>query len=192
MESGLIIEAPPLPPNPAPLVGIPVDGLEQRVRRLEDAVAALQDTRQLEDRVAERVASRIQRQQPPPRETAEVLWTASRHLLPAAVALTQAPGHPARSAGAVWLPWELYAEIRAMFAMFFDRRFRVSWTARVVPIVMLTLMVFSWLLLGGIFLVGPFLDKATDVVLIIVIYKVLSREARRYLAALPSLGDPGG
>src|SRR4051794_6851827 len=40
----------------------PADGeaLERRVRRLEDAVAAIQDTQIMEDRVVERVAHRVE------------------------------------------------------------------------------------------------------------------------------------
>ncbi len=36
-----------------------LESLEQRVHRLEDAVAAMQDTRLLEERVAERVKERV-------------------------------------------------------------------------------------------------------------------------------------
>ena len=44
---------------PAPAAQ-PIEPLENRVARLEGAVAALQDTRALEERVAQRVSERLQ------------------------------------------------------------------------------------------------------------------------------------
>jgi hypothetical protein len=185
-ESGLIIESTAGHGNSVPIEGDAVNGLEPRVRRLEDAVAALQDTRQLEERVAERVANRMDHQAAP-RQSADVLFQAGRQLLPAALALTHdAGGNSAPRTG--WLPWELYAEIRTIVTMFLDRRFSVSWTARVVPIVLLVFLVLSWLFLDGHFLLlGTLLDKVVDVLLIICTYKILSREAQRYREALPHL-----
>ena len=53
--------------------------LEQRVRRLEDVVAGIQDTRQLEERIVERVSDRIQRE--PKHAMKESLVHAGRQLL---------------------------------------------------------------------------------------------------------------
>jgi hypothetical protein len=74
-----------------------------------------------------------------------------------------------------------------MVHMFFDRRYRVAWLARVVPIVAATLFLLSWLFIDSIRWIGPFLDKAFDIVLICVVYKVLSREVVRYRNAVSDL-----
>jgi hypothetical protein len=43
-----------------------------------------------------------------------------------------------------------------------------------------------WCPLSWLFLVGDYLDKIVDVILAWVVYKALSREARRYQAVLQS------
>src|SRR5262245_31041207 len=72
--------APDAPPTPA-------DSLEQRVQRLEDAVAALQDTRPLEDRVVERLSSRLGLELPAreaaPREPVRAPAPAFEHMISA-------------------------------------------------------------------------------------------------------------
>src|ERR1700731_584760 len=61
--------------------------LEQRVRRLEDSVAQLQDLRQLEDRVTERLALRLA-----PTRTADGIMDPPPRHLPAPTAVL---AHPA-------------------------------------------------------------------------------------------------
>src|SRR5262249_58323073 len=63
-------------------VAVDLPALEQRVRRLEDAVAQLQDTRYLEDRVLERLASRGRLSAV--RDSAGLILDAGRQLLPVA------------------------------------------------------------------------------------------------------------
>lgn len=162
-----------------------VDLLGQRVQRLEDAVAALQDTRQLEERVLERV-----RHSAPVAGPASLIIDAGRHLLPAALESLHAPMNgmddPARAtARPSWWLLDLYAEVRAVFWMFFDARYRLTWTARLVPAGLLFVFLFSWLFLSPFFLIGALLDKVVDVVVIVTAYKVLSREARRYRLLVP-------
>jgi hypothetical protein len=74
-----------------------------------------------------------------------------------------------------------------MVRMFFDRRYRVAWQARIVPIVAVTCFLFSWFFVDSMRLIGPFLDKTFDVLLICIVYKVLSREAQRYRQAVAGL-----
>jgi hypothetical protein len=188
MESGVVIEGSALHGSALPADGSSSNGLEQRVHRLEDAVATLQDTRALEERVVQRVSDRVQHRASVAvleRDPTGILLDASRHLLPAALPSAPSADTTVRSA---WLPYEVYAEIRSMIAMFFDRRFRVSWTGRVVPLILLGVAIFSWVILDARLLyLGSILDKAVDVILIILAYKVLSREAARYRAVLPDL-----
>src|SRR5438105_2383035 len=62
-----------------------MDSLEQRVHRLEDAVAAMQDTRSLEERLVERGAGRINGNATAAATTTGIIIEAGRHLLPAAL-----------------------------------------------------------------------------------------------------------
>src|SRR5438876_12095129 len=59
------------------------ESLDLRVRRLEEAVAGLQDTRQIEERVAERVSDKLNRNPTHGiQESASFLVNAGRHILP--------------------------------------------------------------------------------------------------------------
>ena len=167
-----------------------VEGLEQRVRRLEDAFAALQDTHLMEDRVVERVVQRLDNG--PGRAIPEGrgwIVDAPRMLLPKAVeplpedGAAAGDGTPAAAAAvrSGWLLLEVVREFRAILRMLTDYRYRMTWTGRVVPLIALGVMFFSWFLFGGRFLyLGDWVDKAIDVVLVVVVYKVLSRETQRY------------
>jgi hypothetical protein len=178
------------------------ESLEQRVRRLEEAVAVLQDTRHLEERVVERVTSRLSQA---PRQGSEdsrttILHT-GRQLLPAALALVRAGADQAEQqaqpqgapsdAGRPWLLFDLYAEARTMVHMFFDRRYRVTWLARVVPAALFVAILLSWIFLPGTSFLPTSLmtivDKLVDLVLAFVAFKILSREVRRYREVVADL-----
>jgi hypothetical protein len=183
--------------------------LEQRVRRLEDAVATLQDTGPLEERIVERVARRLNREPAAAAADSNAVFKAGRQLLPAALDLIRtktadAERQAAPAAGNVRRPWLLfdaYAELRTMVRMFFDLRYRPTWTALIVPLVLLVLIITSEFWLPGTNVVPmvvpvlgkPFMvivDKVIDVALAFLAFKILNREARRYrelVADLPAL-----
>jgi hypothetical protein len=170
--------------------------LEQRVRRLEDAVATLQDTHPLEERIVDRVSRRLKRnlkqdsasEVPEPGQTI----SAGRPLLPAALDLIRnkaIEAGPGSDTGFKYLPrpwilFETYAELRTMIRMFLDPRYRATWRARVIPVVLLTLILTSWIWLPGtMFLPTWFMtivDKLIDLMLAYLAFKILVREARRY------------
>jgi len=182
------------------------ESLEQRVRRLEDAMASLQDTRHLEDRVVERVASRLNREP----TTAIVQSTpaivhAGRQLLPAALGLFRAGADQAEQQAVSrldppavpadkrpWLLFDVYAEARTMVRMFFDRRYRVSRQARWIPPILLIAILLSWIWLMSFPIINLMpsvilivVDKILDLALAFLAFKILSREVRRYREALP-------
>jgi hypothetical protein len=178
------------------------EALEQRVRRLEDAVATLQDTHPLEERIVERLARRLRRSSAVALQEAGTVYNAGRQLLPAALDLirNQADEAERRSGASVadarrpWLIFEAYAEFRTMVRMFLDFRYRPTWIARVVPLALLILIMTSWIWLPGTgILPGSFMtlvDKAVDLVLAFLAFKILHREARRYrelITDLPAL-----
>jgi hypothetical protein len=166
--------------------------LEQRVRRLEDAVATLQDTHPLEERIVERVSRRLNRITSQAVQEASGVFSAGRQLLPAAIDLIRNKADEAerRSAGSsgsmgrAWLLFDAYAELRTMIRMFLDRRYRPTWLARVVPLTLLILILTSWIWLPvpSIFVttILTIFDKVVDLALAFLAFKILSREARRY------------
>jgi hypothetical protein len=192
--------APDAPPAPAP-----ADSLEQRVQRLEDAVAALQDTRPLEDRVVERLSSRLgielPAREPAPREPARAPAPAFEHMIsaerrtsgpppdgraspaapPLSLPLPPAPAPPV-VASQPWLFFDLLGELRAMVQMFFDVRYRVAWSTRLTVLILLALLFTSglWCPLAWVPVINVVVIKVIDLLLAFCIYKALSREARRY------------
>jgi hypothetical protein len=202
VEGGVTPEVPAAPNGQTN--ASPVDGesgaLEHRVRRLEDAVATLQDTKPLEERIADRVTRRLRRERgAPPAESSGSLVSAGRQLLPAALSLVRVqadradePLH-ARSVSPrrPWLLLEAYADLRAMVRMFFDPRYRLSWLARVGPLVLIGLIATSWIWLPGTSILPTsfmtLIDKAVDLVLAFFAFKILAREACRYREVVADL-----
>jgi hypothetical protein len=169
--------------------GWPQGSLEQRVRRLEDAVASLQDTNQVEERVVERVTARLQNRPVPSEHVSE------RPLAPQPAAAPEAPRPeptaPLLNLSALpspdtirhaWLFIDVLAELRAMVRMVFDVRYHVAWTARLTVLVLVPFILTShwWLPVAGVPVIGPILDKLLGLVLAFFVYKALSREAQRY------------
>jgi len=199
LDRGTITEQPTAPNGETPAENPPYqrpEALEERIHRLEDAVAVLQDTRHLEERVVERVTSRLNRSAlPASAESTGMVVNPGHRLVPAALKLAGAGEQPADSSVATpmrglrqtWLFIDFYNEVQAMVRMFFDRRYRVTWLARVVPMVALALFLFSWFFIDSIRLIGPILDRICEIVLICIVYKVLSREAQRYRQAVCDL-----
>lgn len=166
------------------------DALHERIRRLEDAIAALQDTRSLEERVLNRVNETVR---PRAAESAFQRLDGERRPTPAPalapVPLPPLPPIKPLTSGGLrsgWSLFELIGEIRTFFRMFFDIRYRVSWFTWLVTVVGLVFVLLShWVIpFAYLPLVGPVLDKVVDVFVILFIYKVLSLEAQRYREVL--------
>lgn len=155
------------------------DLLELRVRRLEDAVAELQDTTALEERVVGKVADRFRQEQPLP-DMSPAGEVPSAFSMPVALL-------PAPVARGPWGLLDAFGEARTLVRMFLDRRYRVSWTVWLVLFVAAVLIVLSWLIVAAVWIVGPWLDKAADLIVAFVAFKVLSREAARYRHAVAGL-----
>jgi hypothetical protein len=158
-----------------------LEELEKRVQNLE---ASGQDTSALEERVASRVADRLSPATASPVQTsgspgqASGLLEAGRRFMPAALGGRRKAGSSPRQG---WLIPELYAEVQAIFWMFVDTRYRVGWTCRLIPPVLVSILFISWFLFDGrLFYVGTILDRIIEIALVVIAYKVLSREARRY------------
>jgi hypothetical protein len=161
--------------------------LEQRIRRLEDALAQLQDPRAGEPAAAPTSTA----------VSAALVVPPESHAPAPAATPVVAPIPPRRapllgvpSAGQhLWLLREAVAEARAIWRMYFDPRYRLSWLGRIVPAVLACAILLSgfWNPLAHLPVVGGLLDKLVDLVLAFVLFKVLSHEARRYRETAPDL-----
>lgn len=162
--------------------GVHVEALEQRVCRLEDAVAAIQDTHIMEDRVVERVVARIEHLPLPPSESPGVLASAARMLLPKTVDAIPEDGAPsaAETAKSAWLVWDVFNELRWMLRMLTDYRYRMTWTGRAVLVGAAVVAFLSWFVLSGLPFVGGVLDRVVLVVTAVVTYRAMCRELQRY------------
>lgn len=161
-------------------VDLPAD-LEARVQRLEETVAALQDTHDLEERIVERVTERLQHEAPRTQSvTAQAPQPAPRFALAAA---SSTPPDP----GTRWLLVDMVASARLLVRMLCDRRFHLAWNTHLIVWTCLAAIALSgwWFPPAYLFAVGTYFEKAVDLLLAFCIYKALSRELRRYRALFP-------
>jgi len=138
--------------------------LEERVRRLEDAVASLQEQ---QARSAENIRTGL-----PPQ-----VKIGAPH-----ADFERGPAESITRVRSPWLLHELLADLAAIWRMFFDHRYRVAWSTWLAVICIVPLILTSgwWFLPAHIPAVGEILEKVMDFVLAFFLYKALSREARRY------------
>jgi hypothetical protein len=189
-------------PAPAASMALPMSDvlspLEQRVRRLEDAMAQLQEQHGIETRFLIRPEVPHPAERPPiptPAAPAVLLDVGKRMLGAAAEAMTQAPAPPSAApqpsvpSGPFWLFWDTLAEARAILRMFVDPRYHLRWSARVLPLVVLAAILTSYYWVPGttIPLLGSWINKAVDLILAFVLFKWLGHEARRYRQMSPDL-----
>lgn len=165
---------------------------------VQDSLSRMANTDKLEERIAERVAQQQRSESKSSgkiQEKAAKIADAGKRLIPAAAAgLLRASAAAAVQGGSAAEPtsvssaprviWEAYTELLWMIRMFFDRQYRLSWMAWVIPICAVSLMFSSWLLLDGWLFVGTLLDKLIDLILAFFVYKVLIRETKIYRESL--------
>jgi len=149
------------------------DALERRVTRLESVVAAMSDTHLMEDRVADRVAERLKQDKNPSDELPRT-------------AMFPAPPKPRG-----WVVLELWGEVQTFFRMLSDHRFPFSFAMRFGPLVLLLTYVATYGLFNGLlgclpWIVGEVMERIVDVVLVIMLYKIVSREIERYRMYFPN------
>jgi hypothetical protein len=168
--------------------GVQVEALEQRITRLEDAVAAIQDTQLMEDRVVERVVQRVEHAPLPLRESSGLIVNAARMLMPRTIDAVPengstppaADGAAPPGAGSPWFVLGIFHELRWILRMLTDYRYRMSWTGRVVLLAAVVLIVLSYFIVTAVPLIGGILDRIVLVFVAIVTYKAMTREVQQY------------
>ncbi|MFO0852623.1 MAG: hypothetical protein U0871_29285 [Gemmataceae bacterium] len=157
-----------------------METVDDRLRRLEQALATMQNTAVVEDVVAERVVARL-------------TSTYDAGLMPAlteAVLPAMAAQAADAAAGGFWTRLQVFKELRLMARMYLDPRYRLSRTGQfgvpiVVGLMFLNYLTFNWVIAIPLLpFVGTLAERTVLVVLAVVLYKVLAREAARYEAVL--------
>jgi hypothetical protein len=174
----MMADAPPDPPPPLPPTPPATEALEERMRKLEEAITNL---------------SRMQREPapPPPGQSvmgaAQALVHVGRHLLPP---VPLSAGAQPGQAGRLWYFTDMLAELQAIYFMYVDPRYRLSWVGRIVPPLLLVLFLASeWWIKYAFCGLGalPFVHKPIELALCYLMYKVVSMEARYYRQTAPDL-----
>src|SRR5262245_2255685 len=166
------------------------DSTDDRLRRLENAIAAMQDTNLMEQRLLERVSERLHTSAAPPAGESNAIMEAGKFMTRAIGSQFNAATSPtASSSGSLfsartWIVTDIIQEVRTFFVMYFDYRYQVSTVARVVPLAALALFILGWVLksftMDNFF--GAALLHLTNLVLVVIVYKTMQREAARYRA----------
>jgi hypothetical protein len=189
-DQGAVPEESPLSTEGTPLRA---HLLEERIARLEDAIASLQDTRQLEERVAQRLSIQLGTRKLATATLIEDAVVEPRRAILAPARTVNGPVVSVPRSFSWRQPWmllEALGEVRDMVRMYLDRRYRVSWLAKVVPAAGLAAMFLSWLFFSGTwFGVGTIIDKSFDVLVVVVVYGLLLREVRGYRLTVADSGE---
>ena len=96
----------------------------------------------------------------------------------------------ADAAGGVWGRVPVLRELRLMLGMYFDPRYRLSRPGQlgipgVLGLMMLNYLFFNWVIAVPLLpIIGVLCERLVLVVLAVVLYKLLSRDAARYEAVL--------
>jgi hypothetical protein len=167
--------------------------LEGRVRALENSVAALGDTRQIEERITERVAAQANKV-----SVASVVEAFSAKPLPPAVnnlvgAATQ-PSTLRQVAQSSWLAYDMVQELVTIGRMLLDRHYHTAWLTRFFVIVFAIAILTSglWVPLSGVSVIGSIVEKLVNLFLGGVMFLALVCETRRYKAWRASANPQAG
>jgi hypothetical protein len=178
--------------------------IEDRVGRLETTLAERPiDENAVTDRVIARLTSIASESRTPPDGERVVVVDASaggRALVPTApeppegAVLEPPPVIPAEPAKRRWFFAQVWSEIRLVFRMYFDPRYRVSRTTQLVIPGIGLLLIFNYFLFSvwmSIPVLSPVVERGLAVFFGVVACMVLSRETARYRDVLDYLAKYG-
>jgi hypothetical protein len=147
--------------------------LDRRVQTLETKVASLPDSRQIEDRIVERVRSSI----PPPIDPSQAPSFKDISMpMPNVQSIVA-------TAKTTWMLFEMAAELKTLFWTLLDRRYHMAWITRFITIALVvSIMTSHWWAPFAVYdnFISHLWDKVIDLVLGLILFLVLSFETRRY------------
>jgi hypothetical protein len=172
------------PPEP-PAAPVPqLETVDERLTKLEVAVAALTDPSRL---------SQYAPDAPSGMAPAALMQAVLPTLVGKAVDAA-APAAP--EAASFWGRFGVLRELHLMFRMYVDNRYRLSRLCQFAAPALLALMVLNYLLfefwqIPIVSYVFPLIERLILIVLAVALYKVLAREAARYAAVVDYLAQYG-
>ncbi|MBP3957616.1 hypothetical protein J8F10_20395 [Gemmata sp. G18] len=113
-----------------------------------------------------------------------------RLLPPPPVGTILAPPEPHEPARRGWFLAQMWAEVRLAMQMYFDPRYRISRTAQVafpLAVALLALNYFLFSVWFSVAIVSPIAERVLDALVVLLGYRVLTRELDRYRAVLDYL-----
>jgi hypothetical protein len=152
--------------------------LERRVLALEEKVAALPDTKQIEERVTLNVKASL----PPPPPPIDPMMPPSFKDIEIPMPSVQTVVETAK---VTWGFLEMLNELRMLFWTLFDRRYHMAWLTRFVAIALVAMVMTSdyWFPLATYDnLPSRLWDKVVNLLFCLILFLVLSFETRRYKA----------
>ena len=179
--------------------------LEDRIRKLESTLAERASASNDEEAVADRVLAKLSAIANEPRDPAggdRVLVLASstdpRPLIPAAPpppdGAVLRPPDPPSTTPRRWFLTQLWSEVRSIFRMYFDHRYRISRTAQFVIPGIFVLLIFNYFLFSvwiSIPVFSPIVEHLLTLFLGVIGYKILVRETARYREVVDYLAKYG-
>jgi len=180
------------------------ESLDERIRRLENAIVALADTSLIEARVAERVKTDMEPQLRSLPVKGVLLDASTRSLPPGTNGTNNAEPNNAMPNmhtmigmaapylnnlnktlnPSSWFIVEIMLDVRDVFAMYFDSRYRKTVTFQMLMPMLLGAFIMSQLLLSTL------IGKGVDIVLLLIGFKLFSREIHRYRELIRPLDQP--
>jgi hypothetical protein len=158
--------------------------LEDRVRRLEAALAERPAPDEVTDRVIARLSAIAAGREHHPDEGVLVLAAHPDPAVPPPPGtILQPPAAPVDPAQRKWFLAQLWAEIRLAAQMYFDPRYRVSRTTQFALPGLALVLIFNYFFFASwlpIPFLSPVLERLFVVVLAILGYKLFTRELARY------------
>ena len=170
-----------------------VESVADRLAKLERALTNLQDQAQLEQRVTDKLLSQFQ-QNPPVGLLPAVPGLAAHSLLQGVMTAAATAAVDRKAPGGFWDWIGLLQELKLIFRMHFDPRYRLSRIAQIgVPVIfiMMVLNYLNFTQVWTLFIVAPILERVIFLALAVVLYKIWSREAQRYSEVLKYLAQLG-
>jgi hypothetical protein len=167
--------------------------LEERIHKLETALAEKPAAAMSEDAVAERVIAKLATVSSAPQAGSDrvlVLASTSDELPPPPKGAVIHPPAPADPTRRMWFLTQLLLEFRLAVHMYFDPRYRISRTTQFTLPGIALLMLFNYFFFTvwvPIAFFSPIAERLIDVFLCVIGYKLLIRELGRYRDVLDYL-----
>jgi hypothetical protein len=170
--------------------------LEDRIRKLEAALAERPATDEVTDRVIEKLsAMAAERERNPESGRMLVLASPASAAPPPPQGAVLHPPAPVEATERRWFLHQVAVELRLVATMYFDPRYRISRTTQFALPGIVLVMIFNYFFFSmwvNIMFLSPVAERLLIVILTLLGYKLMTRELTRYREVLDYLARYGG